>query len=265
MTENHGWITDDNGNKKRVNAIEKYSYLIGSKINKWTVLEIKNDRRHPDAVCECECGTIKTVNVRNLINNCTKDCGCGRKDMLRETRTRDIVGQKYGKLTVVELLDESNNFNRRQYRCKCDCGNEIIVPSSSLTTNHTLSCGCLNSYYNMYISELLDSMKIEYKSEYRILIDGVQYRFDFYLPKYNLFIEYDGSQHYKPDFYIGKYKDNELGMQKFNEAQKRDKIKNDYCKSNNINLLRIPYWESKNIETIINNHLQRLNDVGFIA
>ena len=43
----------------RVNPVEKYSYLIGQKVNKWTVLEIKNDRRNCDAVCICECGTIK--------------------------------------------------------------------------------------------------------------------------------------------------------------------------------------------------------------
>lgn len=46
------------------------------------------------------------------------------------------------------------------------------------------------------------------------------------------------------------------------ETQRRDKIKNTYCKENNINLLRIPYWESKNIKTIINNYLQRLNEKG---
>ena len=40
--------------------------------------------------------------------------------------------------------------------------------------------------------------------------------------------------------------------------------KNKYCEDNNINLLRIPYWEKENIETIINNHLQRLSEKGFI-
>ena len=48
----------------------------------------------------------------------------------------------------------------------------------------------------------------------------------------------------------------------FHEIQERDKIKNDYCINNNINLLRIPYWEKQNIETIINNYLQRLNEEG---
>ena len=246
----------------RINPLEKYKYLIGTKINKWTVLYLKNDRRHADAVCECECGTVKPVNIRNLINGQSRDCGCGRKKELSNVKSKNLVGMKFGKLTVIELLPDSNKFNRRQYRCVCDCGNEIIVPSSSLTTNHTLSCGCMTSYFNAYIHKYLDDLNIEHQMEYCVCIDGVRYRFDFYLPKYNLFIEYDGQQHFEPVRYYGN--DIEKNKQIFLKIQHRDKIKNKYCKDNNINLLRIPYFESKNIDKIISNHLQRLNEKGFI-
>lgn len=246
----------------RVNPLEKYAYLIGTKINKWTVLSLKNDRRHADAICQCECGTVKPVNIRNLINNCTKDCGCGRKAMLSKTRSKNLVGQRFGKLTVLELLPDSNKFNRRMYKCKCDCGNEIILPSSSLTTGHTSSCGCLLSYYNMYISKLLTEKEIEYIAEYSICIDDCRYRFDFYLPKYNLFIEYDGEQHYHIVRYSGT--NTEKNKLNFQKTQMRDKIKNKYCEDNNINLLRIPFWEQNNIETIISDCLQRLSDKGFV-
>lgn len=248
---------------QKTDVITKYSYLIGQTINKWTILEILKIGKQAYAKCKCECGTIKNVRVLNILYGSSKDCGCGRKKMLRETKSGNLIGKKFGRLTVIEMLEESNKFNRRQYKCLCDCGNEIIVPSSSLTSNHTLSCGCLVSYYNSYIAQLLDERKIEYKSEYRILIDNKQYRFDFYLPKYNLFIEYDGSQHFSPRFYIGMYKSEEIGMEKFKSSKQRDIEKNEYCKRNNINLLRIPYWKSNNVEAIIDNYLQRLNDKGF--
>lgn len=45
-------------------------------------------------------------------------------------------------------------------------------------------------------------------------------------------IEYDGSQHFKPSEQFG-------GQKAFEDLQQRDKLKNDYCKINNINLLRI--------------------------
>lgn len=247
----------------RQNLIEKYSYLIGRKINKWTILSITKKNGQAHAECQCECGTQKSVRVLNILYGYSKDCGCGRKAMLRETRTKNLVGQRFGKLTVVELLEDSNKFNRRLYKCKCDCGNEITVPSSSLTTDHTRSCGCLTSYHNMYIGQFLSKNKIKHIPEYGVVIDDTRYRYDFYLPDYNLFIEYDGEQHYMVPRYRGD--NEEANRQILEQTQKRDKIKDKYCEDNNINLLRIPYWESKNIETIINSCLQRLSEKGAAA
>ena len=41
-----------------------------------------------------------------------------------------------------------------------------------------------------------------------------------------------------------------------NKRIKWTKIKNDYCSINNINLIRIPYWEFENIENIINQEIK---------
>lgn len=59
-------------------------------------------------------------------------------------------------------------------------------------------------------------------------------RFDFYLPEHNLCIEYDGKQHFEPIKYYGGQKGLEI-------IQTKDNIKVDFCKSNNINLLRIRF------------------------
>lgn len=246
----------------RQNIIEKYSYLINTKVNKWFVsdLFINEKDRRLYAICECECGTVKHVLVKNLVKNLSKDCGCGRKNTIGELFSKDLTGQKFGKLTVLEALEERSKTGHKLYRCLCECGNEIVVQTNLLTTHHTNSCGCLLSYYNMYIKKILISNKIIHKTEYVVWIEDNMYRFDFYLPQYNLFIEYDGEQHYKP---VRFYKQNDEEMeQTFKETQKRDKIKNRYCEQNHINLLRIPYWEKENIETIINNHLQRLSEKG---
>ncbi|WPJ50447.1 hypothetical protein RCIP0023_00405 [Klebsiella phage RCIP0023] len=60
--------------------------------------------------------------------------------------------------------------------------------------------------------------------------------FDFYLEEYNLCIEYDGEQHYKSIEFFG-------GEEKLIKQQQNDSIKNQYCKDNNINLLRIRFDE----------------------
>ena len=98
--------------------------------------------------------------------------------------------------------------------------------------------------------------------EYQVYIDNIRCRFDFYLPKYNLMIEYDGEQH----FSVAHFSNNneEKNIQAFEGTRKRDKLKNKYCKDNDTNLLRIPYYEAKNIDSIIINHLQRLSVDGSI-
>ena len=74
--------------------------------------------------------------------------------------------------------------------------------------------------------------------------------FDFYLPEQSICIEYQGEQHYKifeNEFYGGK--------KEFNALKKRDKIKKNYCKNNNIKLIIIPYWKFNDIEDILDKKL----------
>lgn len=60
-------------------------------------------------------------------------------------------------------------------------------------------------------------------------------RFDFYLPKFNILIEYDGRQHFE---------EVEFFSESLDEVKKRDNIKNEYCVNNNIPLIRISYKQS---------------------
>lgn len=66
----------------------------------------------------------------------------------------DMKGQKFNKLTVLEYAG-TNKHHSATWKCKCDCGNEIIATGHNLRTNHTKSCGCLikeeknNTKHNM--------------------------------------------------------------------------------------------------------------------
>ena len=78
--------------------------------------------------------------------------------------------------------------------------------------------------------------------------------YDFYIPKYNFLIEYDGEFHYKA---IRKYKNEPMkdAEERFKKQQIHDQLKNEYCKKHNIKLLRIPYWDFDNIESILSKEL----------
>ena len=69
-------------------------------------------------------------------------------------------------------------------------------------------------------------------------------RFDFFIPEKNTIIEFDGEQHYKPIKVFG-------GIDGLRKNLIKDKIKNEYCKNKNINLIRIPFTQLNDIEKIL--------------
>ena len=73
--------------------------------------------------------------------------------------------------------------------------------------------------------------------------------FDFYIPSFNALIEYDGKHHYEIIDAWG-------GVDEFINVKIRDTIKNIYAKEQDINLIRIPYWEFDNIENILSKELK---------
>ncbi|HFD2052073.1 TPA: hypothetical protein ACF2DE_002804 [Clostridium perfringens] len=127
-----------------------------------------------------------------------------------------------------------------------NCGHDAhwIVPAS-LKQGHGCPI-CNESRGERVIRLYLESNNIEFKQEYRF-VDCRHKRelpFDFYIPQYNLCIEFDGIQHYKTSNFFG-------GEIVFKNTKIRDRIKNKYCKENRINLLRIPYYKLDNVGNIL--------------
>lgn len=70
---------------------------------------------------------------------------------------------------------------------------------STLPSSHSVSStgcpACSESRGERAVSKILNSFNVKYIREYKI--PGNKYRYDFYLPEHNVFIEYHGIQHYK--------------------------------------------------------------------
>lgn len=123
---------------------------------------------------------------------------------------------------------------------------EIICPKkhvfSCTPNNHKNGRGCpicKESKGEREIRKYLESRKIEYKREHRFL--GCKHKrplpFDFYLPNYNICIEFDGEQHFNK--FRFEFDESKLEFRKL-----KDNIKNNYCKENNIILIRISYLDN---------------------
>jgi hypothetical protein len=58
-------------------------------------------------------------------------------------KVKDLTGHKYGKLTVIAPNKPENGY--MTWKCKCDCGGEIIASSNRLKTGGVKSCGCMRT------------------------------------------------------------------------------------------------------------------------
>lgn len=86
--------------------------------------------------------------------------------MRKEVHTKDLTGQRFGKLTVIKKIESKRNSSDRSvlWLCKCDCGNETIVRGSSLRNGNTKSCGCLRKEILNNSSKFYKPRKVEIKN-----------------------------------------------------------------------------------------------------
>lgn len=235
----------------------KYNWksILGKTFGKWTVVEEVDNKRY---LCKCNCGTVREVDGFNLVRGFSNDCGCGRLEKLEIRNEVDLLGRRFCRLTV-ENKGETDKFGKRLWKCKCDCGNTTYVITSQLLSGHTQSCGCINSKANSLMFNYCSQLGYETIKEKSFFCEsiGAQLRFDIYLPTLNLAIEYDGEQHYFPIDWGGKGES--WALEQLEKTKQYDHFKNKYCQDNNINLLRIPYWEKENIKSIITNKIQELS------
>lgn len=110
---------------------------------------------------------------------------------------------------------------------------------------------CNTSKGELKIEHWLISNKINYVSQKRFTNckNKLPLPFDFYIPKLNICIEFDGQQHFIQNQHWG-------GIRTLESTQKNDGIKTNYCDNNNIKLIRIPYSEFKNINSILENEIK---------
>lgn len=194
--------------------------------------------------CQCSCGNVVFVKTDNLRSKNTQSCGCYQKEQTSKATFKDLTGKTFGKLTVIERV-ENNRFGHTCYKCKCQCGGEVIVDSTNLRNGITNSCGCIKSKGEMIINKWLQSNKIPFQAQYSLdtitLESGRKPFFDFAIFDDNnnllCLIEYNGKQHYE---ITGGWNDE----QQYNATINRDKQKQYQCKQLNIPLYIINYTEN---------------------
>lgn len=119
---------------------------VGKRYGRLTVVERGEPK--PDGRitwrCRCDCGNEKVVAASALNAGQSRSCGCLVKDT-RVSPITDRVGQRFGRLVVLELADGRTAGGGVRWLCRCDCGGTKVVNGGAMVAGSVRSCGCLHA------------------------------------------------------------------------------------------------------------------------
>lgn len=128
-----------------------YIDLTGQRFSKLVVLRYSHSGKGGAWwLCRCDCGKETTVTAAKLRFGQTKSCGCllhrkwakPKPPKVERLLYKDLTGQRFGSLTVIERVLSDNGHGA--WLCRCDCGKVVKRELSTLTRGkwQNVSCGC---------------------------------------------------------------------------------------------------------------------------
>ena len=153
--------------------------------------------------------------------------------------------------TIVPLDTYVKNSEKMKFKCLV-CGKIWTTQTGHVLHGESGCPYCRVSNGEKKVEKFLLDNRINYikEAKFEDCKDKLCLPFDFYLPDYNVCIEYDGEQHVRPAF----------GEKPFIMTVLHDAMKNNYCKWNNINLIRIPHTDFDNIEVILTEFIKKIDN-----
>lgn len=214
--------------------------------------QYKGDKKIVSFKCKID-GCKGEALAGNLLTKNTQ-CRCCVKQYLKESQilSQYEFEKRMEKINPqIKVMSKYNGYDAF-VEFNCSIHNKIYRQRACDALQGKCGCTkCVSSKGEKKIAKILDNLNIKYKSQYKFqdCKDINALPFDFFIPYYNIAIEYQGEQHYKPVQFGGISIEE---AKKIFEIQKRhDNIKSNYCMLNGIKLLSIPYTEFNNLEKII--------------
>lgn len=174
----------------------------------------------------CACGNLRYISNSNLVVQMKRgqfiSCGCMEGKGSRKADRRGVLGQKYGRLTVLRFTQ--SRIGKSRVICRCECGEEVETFMSAVKSGNTKSCGCFAKEQQsksgvrtcrkngqssrvweyrgrryrsglevMYAAHLTgEGVSFDYEPQVFKLSNGTRYTPDFYLPGRDVWVEVKG-------------------------------------------------------------------------
>ena len=214
------------------------------KVNDLTAImkteEVKSPEKHP----------AKEIKVQGqVLEKSTNAPVVGANVIIKGTTSgtiTDLDGNFVISMPVGATLSVSYINMKTNILVKCPNGHKSYFTNFDRFKRGDRCPYCNESKGEKKINEILNKYNMNFKSQYKFnnCKSKRELPFDFYISDLNIAIEYDGIQHYKIIEYFS-------GLDGFITTKIHDVIKTRYCEDNNIKLIRIPYWEYDDIESIL--------------
>lgn len=248
--------------------IEKSIKLHGHKYD-YSLVEYVNAFVDVIIICPEHGQFIQTAN--DHMNGKGRGCRkCRAKNISLKMKGKKPVSAGKNKSNVHDFIKKANEVHSDKYDyslaiyLRKDIKVGILCSKHGIFEqtphDHLQGCGCPKcslSKGEIRIEQFLKDNNIDYLSQHSFsdLKSKSSLKFDFCLPDYNILIEYDGEQHFKYNAFFHR------SDKSFDYQKEKDCLKEQYCKKNNIKLIRIPYWELDNIEKILSECLVSLTEL----
>lgn len=144
------------GDTKSCGKCSRAIDMTGKRFGNLTVVKRAEDKptKRGDGIvmweCICDCGNTIITTRQELIHGHKKDCGCSKDH-------HDIVGKRFGRLVVQEIIPSKVFSSFIHAKCLCDCGKITHPTAVSLIKGEIKSCGCL-SLEKMTLSKIKHNM-----------------------------------------------------------------------------------------------------------
>lgn len=242
--------------KKCLKTHEQYiEQLTNKNISLVPIEQYINDRTKIKHRCLIHNTICITTPNNALHGKGCKQCGLEKISKARRKTHLEYIEELHYKHIYLSVLEQYDGANTPILH-SCDYGHTFkMTPSIVLHGGSCPICNCNYSKGEQEIIKFLKSHNIIFLRPYTfdnlIGINGGLLSYDFYLPTYNLLIEFQGEQHEHPIKHFG-------GIKKFIKQKIHDRRKRVYCHDNNINLLEIWYYEINKVDKILEQYLNNL-------
>lgn len=231
-----------------INEIIKYIEDNECKVLSKDILDV-----HTDIKIQCKCGNEFISNFANLkrrkwccCDKCTKEFKSLER-LIPINKIKNRIGDDF------EIVSKFKGTHKPILLKHKKCGQTFETTIANFERNEK-RCLCCDKTFKgeqkivNYLNNNNKKFHMQQKYDNLRGVNNGLLSYDFYLPTYNLLIEYQGEYH---DGTANKQTKEQFDIQK-----EHDKRKKEYAKLHNINLLEIWYWDYKNIEKILDNKLK---------